>query len=37
VKEVALDLSPGGGKLDARFAVGCALLALMKETAREGS
>ena len=24
VKEVALDLSPGGGKLDARFAVGCA-------------
>ena len=36
VKEVALDLSPGGGKLDARFAVGCALLALMKETAREG-
>ena len=36
-KEVALDLSPGGGKLDARFAVGCALLALMKESARESS
>ena len=36
-KEVDLDLSPSGGKLDARFAVGCALLALMKETARESS
>jgi len=35
VKELDLDLSPGDGKLDARFAVGCALLALMKETARE--
>ena len=37
VKELALDLSPGDGKLDARFSVGCALLALMKETAREAS
>ncbi len=37
VKELDLDLSPGGGKLDARFAVGCALLALMKESAREES
>ena len=36
-KEVDLDLSPGGGKLDARFAVGCALLALMRETQRESS
>lgn len=30
-------LPVGGGKLDARFAVGCALLALMKKTAREAS
>jgi hypothetical protein len=37
VKELDLDLSPGGGKLDARFAVGCALLALMRESAREES
>jgi uncharacterized protein YxjI len=37
VKELDLDLSPGGGKLDARFAVGCALLALMRESTREQS
>jgi hypothetical protein len=36
-KEVVLDLSPGNGQLDPRFAVGCALLALMKESAREQS
>ena len=34
-KEAVLDLSPGGDKLDPRFAVACALLALMKESARE--
>ena len=32
-----LDLSPGGDKLDHRFAVACALLALMKESAREAN
>ena len=37
IKEVVLDLSPGGDKLDHRFAIGCALLALMSESAREGS
>jgi hypothetical protein len=35
IKEEVLDLSPGGDKLDHRFAVACALLALMKESARE--
>jgi uncharacterized protein YxjI len=35
IKEEVLDLSPGGGQLDPRFAIGCALLALMKEAARE--
>jgi uncharacterized protein YxjI len=35
IKEEVLDLSPGDGKLDPRFGVGCALLALMKESARE--
>lgn len=34
-KEVVLDLSMNNGKLDPRFAIGCALLALMKESARE--
>jgi len=34
-KEVLLDLSPAEGKLDSRFGVGCALLALMKESERE--
>jgi hypothetical protein len=34
-KEAVLDLSPGGDKLDPRFGVACALLALMKESARE--
>ena len=37
IKEEVLDLSPGGGRLDPRFAIGCALLALMKESAREDS
>ena len=37
IKEVVLDLSPGGDKLDHRFAIGCALLALMSESAREES
>ena len=37
IKEEVLDLSPGGDKLDHRFAVACALLALMKESAREDS
>ncbi len=37
IKEVVLDLSPGGDKLDHRFAIGCALLALMSESAREDS
>ena len=31
----ALTWSPGGDKLDHRFAIACALLALMKESARE--
>jgi hypothetical protein len=35
IKEEVLDLSPGGDKLDHRFAIACALLALMKESARE--
>lgn len=35
IKEEVLDLSPGYGQLDPRFAIGCALLALMKEAARE--
>lgn len=34
-KEVRLDLTGGAGKVDARFAIGCALLALLKETERE--
>jgi hypothetical protein len=37
IKEEVLDLSPGGDKLDHRFAIACALLALMKESAREAS
>jgi len=37
IKEELLDLSPGGDQLDHRFAVACALLALMKESAREDS
>ena len=37
IKEEMLDLSPGGDRLDHRFAVACALLALMKESARESS
>jgi hypothetical protein len=36
-KEEVLDFSPGGDKLDHRFGVACALLALMKESAREAS
>jgi hypothetical protein len=35
IKEEVLDLSPGGSQLDHRFAVACALLALMKESARK--
>lgn len=35
IKEELLDLSPGGKALDHRFAVACALLVLMKESARE--
>ena len=35
IKEEVLDLSPGGDTLDHRFAIACALLALMKESARE--
>ena len=37
IKEQVLDLSPGGDKLDHRFAVACALLVLMKESAREAA
>jgi hypothetical protein len=37
IKEEMLDLSPGGDALDHRFAVACALLVLMKESAREDS
>jgi hypothetical protein len=37
IKEEMLDLSPGGDRLDHRFAVACALLVLMKESAREAS
>jgi hypothetical protein len=36
-KEEMLDLSPGGDRLDHRFAVACALLVLMREWAREDS
>ncbi|AUX26248.1 hypothetical protein SOCEGT47_068090 [Sorangium cellulosum] len=35
VKEFTLDLSMNQGRMDARFAIACALLALMAETARE--
>ncbi len=35
IKEEVLDLSPGGDRLDHRFAIACALLVLMKETTRE--
>jgi hypothetical protein len=37
IKEEVLDLTPGGDRLDHRFAIACALLALMKESAREES
>jgi len=37
IKEEVLDLTPGGDRLDHRFAVACALLVLMKEAARESS
>ena len=37
IKEEILDLSPGGDQLDHRFAVACALLVLMKESARESN
>ncbi len=37
VKEFTLDLSMNQGRVDARFAIACALLALMAETARESS
>lgn len=37
IKEFELDLSMGQGKIDTRFAVACALLALMRETQREAS
>jgi hypothetical protein len=37
IKEELLDLSPGGDRLDHRFAVACALLVLMKESARESN
>jgi hypothetical protein len=36
-KEEVLDFSPGGDKLDHRFGIACALLVLMKESARESS
>jgi uncharacterized protein YxjI len=36
-KEEVLDLSPGGNRIDHRFGIACALLALMKESAREAS
>lgn len=35
IMEEMLDLSPGGDRLDHRFAVACALLVMMKESARE--
>jgi hypothetical protein len=35
IKEEVLDLTPGGDRLDHRFAVACALLVLMQESARE--
>ena len=35
ILEEHLDLSPGGDRLDHRFAVACALLVMMKESARE--
>jgi hypothetical protein len=37
IKEEVLDLSPGGDRIDHRFAIGCAMLALMKESAREAA
>ncbi len=36
-KEFAVDLSMGVGKIDPRFALACALLALMREARRESS
>lgn len=36
-KEYVLDLSPNNGKVDPRFAMACALLALNRESARENS
>ena len=35
VKELDLDLSPGAGKIDPRFAIACSVLALMAEARRE--
>lgn len=37
VKEFTLDVSPGQGRFDARFAIACTMLALMAETAREAA
>lgn len=37
IKEFELDVSMGQGKIDTRFAVACALLALMAESRREQS
>lgn len=36
VKEYVLDLNASGSRMDARFGIACALLALMAETRREG-
>lgn len=37
VKEFTLDLSPGQGRVDPRFAIACTMLALMAESAREAA
>ena len=37
VKEFTLDLTPGQGRIDPRFALACTMLALMAESAREAS
>lgn len=37
VKEFTLDVSMGGGRIDPRFAIACAVLALMAESNREAS
>jgi uncharacterized protein YxjI len=37
VKEFTLDVTPGAGRVDPRFAIACTMLALMAESAREAA